>query len=195
MKTSVRTAALVLLSVVQSVSAQEPAPPIARHQEPAEVKTPFQGIESPMVIEVSLGATPKRKSVQDVNSWVATETGKYSCQQARVRAIDVQREEKRGKVILRVRPSLVTEQRRQDMDVTVSIVSDTKEIRKRFWESLTVGDDNSTANKFAWNWVGAAMASQSKSPQAEFEFTAQEFAALFGTDRAPSVRVVIKIDE
>jgi hypothetical protein len=202
MALSVRTAAMVamvamvaMLMAVRSLSAQEPTPPIARHQEPGEVQTLYQEIASPMVIEVSLGATPRRKSVQDVHAWVATETGKYSCQQARVRAIDVQREEKRGKVILRVRPSLVTEERRQDLDVTVAIVSDSNEIRRKFWESLTVGDDNSTANKLGWNWVGAAMASQSKSPEAEFEFTAQEFAALFGPNRAPSVRVVVKIDE
>jgi hypothetical protein len=39
------------------------------------------------------------------------------------------------------------------------------------------------------------MASTSKTPEAAFEFTTQECASLFGLDRAPSVRVVIKIDE
>jgi hypothetical protein len=119
---------------------------------------------------------------------VATETGTYSCQQARVRAIEVRKEEKRAKVMLRVLPSLVTEQRRKDMDVTVSVVSDSKEIRTKSWESLTVGADDSTANKLGFFTVAAAMASTSKTPEADFEFTTQEFAALFGPDRAPSVR-------
>ena len=147
-----------------------------------------------MVIEVSLGATPRRKSLQEVHDWVATETGRYSCQQARVRVIEVRKEEKRGKVMLQVLPSLVTQQRRQDMDVTVSVVSDAKEIRTKYWESLTVGDDNSLANR-SGTTIGAFMASTSKTPEADFEFTSQEFATLFGPDRAPSVRVVIKIDE
>lgn len=79
--------------------------------------------------------------------------------------------------------------------MTVSLVSDYKEIRTKGWESLTVGDDNSTANKLGFFTVAAAMSSTSKTPEADFEFTSQEFAALFGPDHAPSVRVVIKIDE
>jgi hypothetical protein len=183
---------MTLLTLARSLAAQEPAPPIARHQEPSEAR--YQEIASPMVVEVSLGATPRRKSLQDVHSWVATETGHYSCQQARVRVIEVRKEEQHGKVMLRVLPSLVTQQRRQDMDVTVSVVSDSKEIRTKSWESLTVGDDNSLANR-SGTTIGAFMASTSKTPEADFEFTGQEFAALFGPDRAPSVRVVIKIDE
>jgi hypothetical protein len=194
MGSSVRIAAMaLLLMLARSLPAQEPPPPIARHQEPGEAQARYQEIASPMVIEVSLGATPRRKSLQDVHDWVATETGTYSCQQARVRAIEVRREEKRGKVTLRVLPSLVTQQRRQDMDVTVSVVSDSKEIRTKSWESLTVGDD-SLANR-SGTTIGAFMASTSKTPEADFEFTSQEFAALFGPDRAPSIRVVLKIDE
>lgn len=191
---SIRVAAMTVLTLARSLAAQEPAPPIARHQEPSEAQARYQEIASPMLIEVSLGATPKRKSLQEVHAWVATETGRYSCQQARVRVIEVRKEEQRGKVMPRVLPSLVTEQRRQDMDVTVSVISDSKEIRTRSWESLTVGDDNSLANR-SGTTIGAFMASTSKTPEADFEFTSQEFAALFGPDRAPSVRVVIKIDE
>jgi hypothetical protein len=187
-------AAMVLLMLSRVLAAQEPAPPIARHQDPGEAQTRYQEIASPMLIEVSLGATPKRKSLRDVQTWVATETGNYSCQRARVRVIEVRKEEKRGKVTLRVLPSLVTQQRRQDMDVTVSVFSDAKEIRTKSWESLTIGDDNSLANR-SGSTIGAFMASTSKTPEADFEFTSQEFVALFGPDRAPSVRVVIKIDE
>jgi len=191
---SIRVAAMTVLTLARSLAAQESAPPIARHQEPSDVQARFQEIASPMLIEVSLGATPKRKSLQDVRAWVATETGHYSCQQARVRVIEVRKEEQRGKVMLRVLPSLVTQQRRQDMDVTVSVVSDSKEIRTKTWESLTVGDDNSLANR-SGTTIGAFMASTSKTPEADFEFTSQEFASLFGSDRAPSIRVVLDIKE
>jgi hypothetical protein len=187
-------AATTLVMLSRVLATQESPPPIARHQEASEAHTRYQEIASPMVIEVSLGATPKRKSLQDVQAWVATETGTYVCQQARVRAIEVRKEERRGKVTLRVLPSLVTQQRRQDMDVTISVVSDAKEIRTKSWESLTVGDDNSLANR-SGTTIGAFMASTSKTPEADFEFTSQEFAALFGPERAPSVRVVLKIDE
>lgn len=189
-----RIAATTLMMASRVLAAQEPSQPIARHQEPSEARTRYHEIVSPMLIEVSLGATPKRKSLQDVQAWVATETRAYVCQQARVRAIEVRKEERRGKVTLHVLSSLVTEQRRQDMDVTVSVVSDSKEIRTKSWESLTVGDDNSLANR-SGTTIGAFLASTSKTPQADFEFTSQEFAALFGPERAPSVRVVIKIDE
>jgi hypothetical protein len=180
--------ALALLTVAIPLAGQ--APPVAHHQQPGEAQPEYQEIASPMVIEVSMGATPRRKSVQDVRAWVATETGSFACQQARVRVIEIRKEEKRGKVTLRVLPNLVTKERRQDVDVTVAIVSESKAIRTKSWTDLTIGDDNSTANKMGFNIVGAAMASRSKSPEVDFEFTSDEFAALFGSGRAPLVRSI-----
>jgi hypothetical protein len=178
-------------------AAQEtPPPPIAKHVEPT-----YKEIASPMQIEVSLGATPKRKSVQEIqnqHAWVATETGAYTCETARVRMIEVFKEEHSGKVRLKVMPMLATEQRRQDIDLTVSLVSDDKEIVAPIvFKSLTIGADNSTANKLAATLspVYAAFGSTSKAPVAEFELTREQFAALWGENRAPSVRVVVKIDE
>lgn len=174
---------------------QETPPPIAKHVEPT-----YQEIASPMQIEVSLGATPKRKSLREMESqraWVANEAGAYTCQTARVRMIEVFKEEHRGKVRLKVMPMLATEQRRQDVDIAVSLVSDGKEIvAPVVFKSLTIGADNSTANKMAQlSLYAAAAGSTSKAPVAEFELTREQFAALWGENRAPSVRVLVKIDE
>ena len=179
-------------------AAQETPPPIAKHVGPE--KSIYQEIASPMQVEVSLGATPKRKSVQEIenqHAWVATETGTYTCETARVRMIEVFKEEHRGQVRLKVMPMLATEQRRQDVDITVSLVSDGKEIATPVvFKNLTIGADNSTANKLAQlSLYAAAAGSTSKAPAAEFELTRGQFAALWGPNRAPSVRVVVKIDE
>ncbi len=177
------------------IGAAQEAPPIAKHVGTELV--PPQEIASPMQIEVSMAATPKRKSVQDMDAmhaWVATESANYTCQTARVRLIQIWKEDNRGKVRLRIIPDLMTEQRRQDLDVTVSVVSDSKEVRRNFAANLTIGDDHSTANKLAALTLWAAAAgSTSKSPEVDFEFTKEEFAALWGPDRAPSVRVVLNV--
>jgi hypothetical protein len=80
----------------------------------------------------------------------------------------------------------------------VSLISDGKALGKPvIFESLTVGAENSTANKLAATLtpIAAAFGSTSKSPVAEFELTREQFAALWGPNRAPSVRVVVKIDQ
>lgn len=180
------------------IAAQETPPPIAKHVGPE--KPIYQEIASPMQVEVSLGATPKRKSVQEIGNqraWVATETSTYTCETARVRMIEVFKEEHRGKVRLRVMPLLATEQRRQDVDITVSLVSDGKEVGTPVvFKSLTIGADDSTANKLAQlSLYAAAFGSTSKAPAADFELTREQFAALWGPNRAPSVRLVLKIAE
>jgi hypothetical protein len=131
-----------------------------------------------------------------MHAWVATESAGYSCQTARVKLIQVWKEEHRGKVRLRIIPDLMTEQRVQDLSITVAVVSDSREVRRQAIPSLVIGDDR-TANKLAALTLWAAAAgSTSKSPEVGFEFTKEEFAALWGPGRAPSVRVVllVKVD-
>jgi hypothetical protein len=169
-----------------------PAPPIiAQHYVP----TPkYQEIEPPMLLEVSMGATDTRKSVKDMDSmhaWVTKETGAYACKGARVRLVQVWKEEHHGKVQLRVLPDIMSDARRQDVDVVVAIVSSGKVVAQTGWKDLTVGDDNSTANKLAPLYpIAGAFGSSSKSPEARFEFPEQAFAAMF-EGGAPSVRVIL----
>lgn len=180
MRGSLRMAALALFMLARSLAAQEPAPPIARQQTVAE--RPYQEIASPMLLEVSLGTTPRRKSIQELETkhrWVATETNRYVCQQVQIRAIEVLKEENRGKVVLHVLALLRAQESPKDVDVTLSIVSDTKEVRKKFWHEFTADPDTR----------------HPRNPETEFEFSSQEFAALFGPERAPSVRVVMNVLE
>jgi len=65
------------------------------------------------------------------------------------------------------------------VDITVSIVSDSRVIRKRFWEGFTADPPSR----------------HPRNPEAEFEFTDEEFSALFGPGRAPLVRVVLDVKE
>src|ERR1700726_2228419 len=180
---SVRMGAVALFMLARLLAAQEPAPPIARQQTAADrTDQTFQEIASPMLLEVSLGTTPRRRSVQEMESkhlWVATETNRYICQQVQVRAIEVRKQEDRGRVMLHVVALLRAQESPKDVDVTLSIVSDTKEVRKKFWHEFTA--DPVTRHP--------------RNPETEFEFSTQEFAALFGPGRAPSVRVVLNILE
>ncbi len=150
-----------------------------------------------MQLDVSLGATAARKSVLETDSkktWIATETDAYTCQTARVHMVQVTKDDRGATVILRVVPVLMSDQRRQDMDVSVSLISDDHEVRKPvIFEGLTVGDDNSTPNKMQGTIVGF-FGSHTKAPEANFVLSEKEFAALWGPEgRAPSVRIVVKI--
>lgn len=182
MGASVPAAAIASLLLVQLQSAQEPTPPIARHQEPGEVQNPYQEITSPMLIEVSLGATARRKSFQELEAkhpWIATETNKYICQQVHIRMIEAWREENRGKVKLHLVAALLSDGSPKDVDVTLSVVSDGKEIRRMSWHEFTA--DPVTRHP--------------RNPETDFDFSSQEFAALFGQGRTPSVRVVLNVLE
>jgi len=173
-------AVLFVLPAAIDASAQESPPPIARQQTVAE--RPYQEIASPMLLEVSLGATPRRRSIQELDTnhlWIATETNRYICQQVQIRAIEVRKEENRSKVKLHIVAVLRAQESPKDVDVTVSMVSDTKEVQKKFWHEFTA--DPITRHP--------------RNPETEFDFSTQEFAALFGPGRAPSVRVVLNILE
>jgi len=135
-----------------------------------------------MLLEVSLGTTPRRKSVQEIETkhlWVAAETNHYICQQVQIRAIEIRKEERRGQIVLHVVAVLRAQESPKDVDFTISIVSDAKEVRKRFWHEFTA--DPVTRHP--------------RNPETDFEFSSQEFAALFGSERAPSVRAVLNILE
>lgn len=149
----------------------------ARQATPADA-TQFQSptvIPSPMLVEVKMPSWVAMVATK----WVTRETGRYVCQEVRVPLIEVWKEESRGKVRLRVVAGLLAQDRPKDVDVTVSIVSDSMVIRKRFWDGFTADP----------------ISRHPRNPEAEFEFTSQEFAALFGPARAPLVRVVLDVKE
>lgn len=169
--------------------AQDAPPIVAKHYEPP-APSPDE-IASPMMLEVSLGATSKRKSLKEVDSkhaWVATETAAYVCKSVRVRYIQVWKKERGGLVDLRVVPVLNAHPD-VDVSVAVSIISDSKEIK--------AGDLPSRGQAPLTERIMSPLTAlgSGASPATDFEFTQEEFAALFANGHAPSVRVVVKIEE
>jgi hypothetical protein len=178
---------LIVAPSVAQDAASTPPGLIAKHYEPDPT---HQEIASPMLLEVSLGATAKRKSIMDMDAkhaWVATETAAYSCRSVRVRFIQIWRAEQDKRVYLRVVPVL-SDHDNFDVNVVVSIVSDGKEIRS--------GDLPDRSRMMVNSLLaGRGLFDTSVNPATDFEFSKEEFAALFGPDRAPSVRLVISVTE
>jgi hypothetical protein len=149
----------------------------ARHATPADgaqLQTPTD-IPSPMLLEVRVPSWV----TQGPTKWATTETGKYVCQEIRIPFIEVWKEGHRGKMRLRVIAGLLAHDRPKDVDITFSIVSDSVVVRKQLVEGFTADP----------------ISRHPRNPEAEFEFTNGEFAALYGSGRAPLVRVILDVKE
>ena len=173
----------------------------ARHAQPEDLVAPgAQGdveVASPMLIELSLGAKNEgkvqRKALNEVASGQTRtfwETRKYVCDKARVVRVQVTKQVKKGMVELEVASTLSTEWYRQDLDLTLALISDGKEIDRKSWEDLTIGSDKNAANKLGCLVCGA---SSSKTPKASFRVKEEDFNAMFSEGRAPLVRVIVKV--
>ena len=93
---------------------------------------------------------------------------------------------------LEVSPTLSTEWYRQDVDLTIALVADDKEIQRKTWDDLTIGNDESVANKMGCMVCGA---SSSKTPKATFSLKQEEFDAMFADGKAPLVRVILAVEK
>ncbi len=161
---------------------------------------PDQKVPNPMLLEMTLGARTdgkiERKSMADVaygQTRTFWDTKNFVCDKARVARVQVtKREGRKGMVELEVSPFLTTEWYRQDVDLTVALVSDGKEINRETWDDLTIGSDKNAANKMGCLVCGA---SSSKSPKAVFKLKEEQFASLFSDGRAPSVRIIVDIQD
>jgi len=160
---------------------------VAHHVQPVESVTEVQ---SPMQLEIPLGATAKRKSLleHDKVPLISNETEAFTCDKARVRIVQVWHKKRRGGMAeVKIIPTIATDYYRQDIDLTVALVSDGKVVREKSWQDFTIGRD-SAAGAF---WV--AMASHTKSPEAAFDIPEKELAAMFDGGKAPVARIVITI--
>jgi hypothetical protein len=161
---------------------------------------PDQEVANPMLLDLPLGARVdgkvQRKPMNEVpfgQTRIFWETKRYVCDKARVARVQVtKRQGKRGTVELEISPTLSTDWYRQDIDLTVALVSDGKEIDRKTWDDLTIGNDKSAANKMGCLVCGA---STSKSPRAVFKLREEEFAAMFGDGRVPIVRVILNVQK
>jgi hypothetical protein len=149
----------------------------ARHATPADgaqLQTPTD-IPSPMLLEVRVPSWVTKGPTK----WATTETGKYVCQEIRLPFVEIWKEEHRGKIRLRVIAGLLAQDRPKDVDITFSIVSDSVVVRKQLVEGFTADP----------------ISRHPRNPEAEFAFTNEEFAALYGPGRAPLVRLILDVKE
>ncbi|MEA2564012.1 MAG: hypothetical protein QOH06_5516 [Acidobacteriota bacterium] len=161
---------------------------------------PDQEVPNPMLLDLSLGVQVdgkvQRKPMNETafgQTRTFWETKRYVCDKARVARVQVtKRQGRRGAVELEIAPTLSTEWYRQDIDLTVALVSDGKEIERKTWDDLTIGSDQSAANKMGCLVCGA---STSKTPKAVFKLKEEEFATMFGEGRAPIVRVIVNVQK
>ena len=175
---------------------------VARQATPDEVG--YQVIASPMLLEISLGAHGKGKSLKDMDEqhvWTTTDTAGFVCEKARVKMVQVWQVKKHDQVTLRVIPMLAAEHTGRAIDVTVAIVSGGKELRRGLLRVDTAGSDTGSPGAIAVVRVPHVMlalpvpqvATRNSTAEFDFEFTEQEFAAMFEGDRAPLVRMILDI--
>jgi hypothetical protein len=183
-------AALVLvgLPVLAQTTARQ-ATPEDLGQNPGEESVE---VPDPMVLEIGLGGDDKKKPLGDPGvtgrSYYAQK--KFVCDKARVPKVTVtKRSGKKGTLQLEVAPSIATDWFRQDIDVTLAIVDEGKEVRKVVWDDLTVGKDDTWANKAGLLVSGASSTSLRKQL---FDFKPGEFEALFEGE-APLLRIILDI--
>ena len=199
-----RRALFAILMMVALVPVSLGAQVEVRQAKPEDLSAPGtqgdQKVPSPMLIDLSLGAKVdgkvERKPFNEIQFGQARtfwETRKYVCDKARVVRVQVtKRKGRRGTVEIEVAPTLSTEWYRQDVDLTISLISDGKDLDRKTWDDLTIGSDDNAANKLGC-WVCGA--SSSKTPKAVFTFKEAEFNALFGEERAPLVRVIVDVQK
>jgi len=146
-------------------------------------------VQSPMLLEVRVSPgqfTSTSVAKQNPNVWTTYETAEFVCDKAVVRAVRLKRTLKRkDKVLVEIIPEVATDWFRQDIDFTVVfLASDGRELGKRTWEDLTIGNDAGGALIFG---------SSTKSPTLELEMKREEFLQLFVDDQRPMIRIVVAI--
>jgi hypothetical protein len=183
---------LPLSAQVRQATPADTAPPPAANV--------LKEVPSPMLIEFSLGAgnTPSGKprasfleSKPEVTRAYSEGAG-YVCDKARIPVILVRREEHHGSTTLEVTPSLSTDYLRQDVNLTVMLLSQGKEVRRQFWDHLTIGAQKGAAVTALGQSAMGIGTSHSKAPTASWSLTGPEWEALW-KDGTPSVRVVLDI--
>jgi len=158
----------------------------------------LQEIPDPMLLEVSLGAkgeSGKPLSDPGVKGRTYYDTKGFVCDKARVPKILVmKRPNKKGGIDLEITPTLATGWPRQDIDLTVALVRGDQTIQKKVWDDLTIGADDSTANKLtALSPIAGFAGSSTKRPAAVFSFGPGEFEKLFDDGEAPKLRLIVDI--
>jgi hypothetical protein len=157
-------------------------------------------VPSPMLIDISLGSgvSLSGKPRKAFNETPAGTTRAYNdatgyvCDKARVGVVLLRREEKHGKVKLTATTALSTEYLRQHVNLTVSLLSNGKEVRHEHWDDLVIGTTKGAAATALGQFAMGIGTSHSKAPTAEWQLTTSEWDVLW-KDSAPTLRVILEI--
>jgi hypothetical protein len=197
---------LLWLALATSVSLV-PAQAQVRQATPEDTAPPpsagtLKEVPSPMLIDIPLGAStaPNGKPRVSLNESKPgmtrgyTDASGYVCDKARVTVVLVRREEHGNQVTIDATPALSTDYLRQDVNLTVALMSQGKEVRRQFWDHLTIGASKGGAvtalNVFAMG-IGT---SHPKAPTAHWEMSKAEWDGLW-KDASPTLRVIVDIQE
>jgi len=151
-------------------------------------------VPSPMLIDLPMGASDKRKSFADPTMSGRTfyETKRFVCDKAHIPKVTAMKKtSKDGAVTLEIAPAVKTGWYRQHVQLKVAVVSGGKEIKSET-DKMTIGSDDNAANKVGCLVCGA---SSSKLPTVNLEFTAAEWASAFAEGKEPALRLVLTIVE
>jgi hypothetical protein len=147
----------------------------------------------PMQIDVSLAANPalKRRAFAEMpkgQTWVSRDMKAYVCHTERIAMLSVRTaKDKKSSVELVLQPTVMSEQWRQDVNLTVSLVgADGHEYCRNREESLTVGKDRNISQV---TWV--TFASSTKRPEFKCKLSRGQYDSLFSAEKAPVVRIIL----
>ena len=120
-----------------------------RQATPSDIATEpaLKEVPSPMLIDIWLGtgSSPTGKPRKAFNETPAGTTRAYNdatgyvCDKARVGVVLLRREEHRGNTRVTATAALSTEWLRQHVNLTISLMSDGKEVKRQRWDDLVIG--------------------------------------------------------
>ena len=168
----------------------------ARHATAGEVKklehpigppAPTE-VESPMLLEVSLGGSATSRGVQTLKIgqiWVDTSTSRYVCDQAVVQDVRVARTESpKSRVRLLIEPGILSGWYRQDIDLTLSLVAaDGKEIVHKSWKKYTIGNGK------------GPYSGDIRRPVIDWYVPVKKFESYFADGKSPTLKILIAIHD
>ena len=95
--------------------------------------------------------------------------------------------DKRASVELVIQPTVMSEQWRQDIDLTVSLIDASgREFCRSRKDNLTVGKDRAISDV---TWV--TFASSTKRPEFKCKLTRDQYETVFGAEAPPTLRIIL----
>lgn len=183
--------AVLLVPLVVLPAAAQVAVTQATDEATAKIRADDIPSPCPMQLDISLGPTPQRRAFSDLppgEAWVSTDMRHYVCHTERVSMVFLRNvKNKKNRVELVIQTAIMSEQWRQDVDLTVSLVDvEGREFCRARRDNLTVGKDRRISDL---TWV--TFASHTKRPQFECELTRSQYESLFSSEEPPTLRIIL----